>query len=105
MEWVAGEKTKVVGTYPPRKRGWTGYVEKDTAGQTNIYSVEVSVYDTHSRVCMGRRIVELTLSFQVSSINVFGLGSMLHVENPTRVVKDDYLGDTVATQFNITFRF
>lgn len=43
MEWLAGEKTKVVGTYPPRKRGWTGYVEKDTAGQTNIYSVEVSM--------------------------------------------------------------
>jgi hypothetical protein len=42
MEWLAGEKTKVVGTFPPTKRGWTGYVEKDTAGQTNIYSVEVS---------------------------------------------------------------
>lgn len=42
MEWVAGDNTKVVGTFPPRKRGWTGYVEKDTAGQTNIYSVEVS---------------------------------------------------------------
>lgn len=41
MEWLAGEKTKVVGTFPPKKRGWTGYVEKDTAGQTNIYSVEV----------------------------------------------------------------
>nr|POE82488.1 hypothetical protein CFP56_74215 [Quercus suber] len=39
-EWLAGEKTRVVGTYPPRKKGWTGYVEKDTAGQTNIYSVE-----------------------------------------------------------------
>lgn len=42
MEWLAGDKTKVAGTFPPRKRGWTGYVEKDTAGQTNIYSVEVS---------------------------------------------------------------
>ncbi|QHN97585.1 uncharacterized protein DS421_18g628610 [Arachis hypogaea] len=41
MEWLAGEKTRVVGTYPPRKQGWTGYVEKDTAGQTNIYSVEI----------------------------------------------------------------
>lgn len=41
MEWLAGEKTKVVGTFPPKKKGWTGYVEKDTAGQTNIYSVEV----------------------------------------------------------------
>ncbi|CAN6879895.1 unnamed protein product [Brassica oleracea] len=41
MEWLAGEKTKVVGTFPPRKRGWTGYVEKDTAGQTNVYPIEV----------------------------------------------------------------
>lgn len=41
MEWLAGEKTKVVGTFPPRKKEWTGYVEKDTAGQTNIYAVEV----------------------------------------------------------------
>lgn len=46
MEWLAGEKTKVTGTFPPtkRERGWTGYVEKDTAGQTNIYSVEVSSF-------------------------------------------------------------
>jgi hypothetical protein len=22
MEWLAGEKTKVVGTFPPRARGW-----------------------------------------------------------------------------------
>lgn len=36
MEWIIGEETKVVGTYPPRKRGWTGYVEKDTA-LTNKY--------------------------------------------------------------------
>lgn len=41
MEWVASEKTQVVGTYPPKRKGWTGYVEKDTAGQTNIYAVEV----------------------------------------------------------------
>ncbi|KAJ1432604.1 hypothetical protein SESBI_06570 [Sesbania bispinosa] len=41
VEWLAGDKTKVVGTFPPRRKpGWTGYVEKDTAGQTNIYSVE-----------------------------------------------------------------
>lgn len=44
MEWLAGEKTKVTGTFPPRNRGWTGYVEKDTAGQTNIYSIEVSSF-------------------------------------------------------------
>lgn len=41
MEWLAGDKTKVSGTFPPRRREWSGYVEKDTAGQTNIYSVEV----------------------------------------------------------------
>jgi hypothetical protein len=42
-EWLAEERTQVVGTFPPkRKKGWTGLVEKDTAGQTNIYSVEVS---------------------------------------------------------------
>lgn len=47
MEWLAGEKTRVVGTFPPRKKGWTGYIEKDTAGQTNIYSVEVSGFLLH----------------------------------------------------------
>ncbi|MCD7465537.1 3'-5' DNA helicase [Datura stramonium] len=54
MEWVAGDKTKVVGTFPPRKpRGWTGYVEKDTAGQTNIYSVEPAVYVAESAISSG----------------------------------------------------
>uniref|UniRef100_A0A803MLB0 Uncharacterized protein n=1 Tax=Chenopodium quinoa TaxID=63459 RepID=A0A803MLB0_CHEQI len=41
VEWLAEEKTQVVGTFPLRKKGWTGYTEKDTAGQTNIYSVEL----------------------------------------------------------------
>ncbi|CAN8237086.1 unnamed protein product [Cochlearia groenlandica] len=54
MEWLAGEKTKVVGTYPPRKqRGWTGYVEKDTAGQTNVYSIEPAVYVAESAISSG----------------------------------------------------
>ncbi|KAJ4978003.1 hypothetical protein NE237_008783 [Protea cynaroides] len=53
MEWLAGEKTKVVGTFPPRKKGWTGYVEKDTAGQTNIYSVEPAVYIAESVISSG----------------------------------------------------
>ncbi|KAL1300678.1 uncharacterized protein LOC107613902 [Arachis ipaensis] len=53
MEWLAGEKTRVVGTYPPRKQGWTGYVEKDTAGQTNIYSVEPAVYVAESAISSG----------------------------------------------------
>lgn len=66
MEWLAGEKTKVVGTFPPRKpRGWTGYVEKDTAGQTNVYSIEVgtsyilhlSIHSSRSTpVCKSQRV-------------------------------------------------
>ncbi|KAJ4846436.1 hypothetical protein Tsubulata_037273 [Turnera subulata] len=51
--WLAEERTKVVGTYPPRTRGWTGYVEKDTAGQTNIYSVEPAVYVAESALSSG----------------------------------------------------
>ncbi|WCJ39190.1 Protein MAINTENANCE OF PSII UNDER HIGH LIGHT 1 [Euphorbia peplus] len=53
MEWLAGEKTRVVGTFPPRKRGWTGFVEKDTAGQNNIYSVEPAVYVSESVLSSG----------------------------------------------------
>lgn len=53
MEWVAEEKTKVVGTFPPLTKRWTGYVEKDTAGQTNIYSVEPTVYVSESAISSG----------------------------------------------------
>ncbi|CAH1443928.1 unnamed protein product [Lactuca virosa] len=53
MEWLAGEKTKVAGTFPPRRREWSGYVEKDTAGQTNIYSVEPAVYVAESAISSG----------------------------------------------------
>ncbi|XP_075492277.1 protein MAINTENANCE OF PSII UNDER HIGH LIGHT 1-like [Primulina tabacum] len=53
VEWLAGDKTKVVGTFPPHKRGWTGYVEKDTAGQNNIYSVEPAVYLAESAISSG----------------------------------------------------
>ncbi|XP_054813835.1 protein MAINTENANCE OF PSII UNDER HIGH LIGHT 1 [Prosopis cineraria] len=53
VEWLAGDRTKVVGTFPPKKRGWTGYVEKDTAGQTNIYSVEPAVYVAESAISSG----------------------------------------------------
>ena len=35
VEWLASKKTKVVGTFPPKKRGWTSYVEKDTAGSSS----------------------------------------------------------------------
>ncbi|XP_030534600.1 protein MAINTENANCE OF PSII UNDER HIGH LIGHT 1 [Rhodamnia argentea] len=53
MEWLAGDKTKVAGTFPPKKKGWTGYVEKDTAGQTNIYSVEPAIYIAESAISSG----------------------------------------------------
>nr|AMN87013.1 hypothetical protein [Paspalum vaginatum] len=52
-EWLAEERTRVVGTFPPRKKGWTGLVEKDTAGQTNIYSVEPMVYVAESAISSG----------------------------------------------------
>ncbi|TXG61827.1 hypothetical protein EZV62_013190 [Acer yangbiense] len=35
VEWLAGKKMKLVGTFPPKKRGWTGFVEKDTAGSSS----------------------------------------------------------------------
>ncbi|KAK0572266.1 hypothetical protein LWI29_028880 [Acer saccharum] len=35
IEWLACEKTKLVGTFPPKKRSWTGYVEKDIAGSSS----------------------------------------------------------------------
>ncbi|KAL5720466.1 3'-5' DNA helicase [Ranunculus cassubicifolius] len=53
MEWLAGEKTKISGTFPPKKKGWTGYVEKDTAGQTNVYAVEPQVYIAESLISSG----------------------------------------------------
>ncbi|PKA66761.1 hypothetical protein AXF42_Ash003416 [Apostasia shenzhenica] len=53
MEWLAGDRTKIIGTFPPRKGGWTGYVVKDTAGQTNIYSVEPAVYVAQSAISSG----------------------------------------------------
>ncbi|XP_076927422.1 protein MAINTENANCE OF PSII UNDER HIGH LIGHT 1-like [Bidens hawaiensis] len=53
VEWLAGEKTKVAGTFPPRRREWSGYVEKDTAGQTNIYSVEPAIYVAESAISSG----------------------------------------------------
>jgi len=52
-EWLAEERTQVVGTFPPKKKGWTGLIEKDTAGQTNIYSVEPVVYVAESAISSG----------------------------------------------------
>ncbi|KAL6634163.1 hypothetical protein ACP70R_026834 [Stipagrostis hirtigluma subsp. patula] len=52
-EWLAEERTQVVGTFPPKKKRFTGLVEKDTAGQTNIYSVEPMVYVAESAISSG----------------------------------------------------
>jgi hypothetical protein len=55
-KWEAEEKTKLAGTYSPvaqNERRWTGYIEKDTAGQTNIYSVEPTVYVAESAISTG----------------------------------------------------
>ncbi|KAH9571215.1 hypothetical protein CY35_02G082600 [Sphagnum magellanicum] len=56
MKWEAEEKTKLAGTFSPvaqNERRWTGYIEKDTAGQTNIYSVEPSVYVAENAISTG----------------------------------------------------
>lgn len=56
MKWEAEEKTKLAGTYSPvaqNERRWTGYIEKDTAGQTNIYSVEPTVYVAENAISTG----------------------------------------------------
>lgn len=56
MKWEAEEKTKLAGTYSPvaqNERRWTGYIEKDTAGQTNIYSIEPTVYVAENAISTG----------------------------------------------------
>jgi len=56
MDWKTEDNTKVAGTYPPMARSerkWTGYVEKDTAGQTNIYAVEPTIYVAESAISTG----------------------------------------------------
>lgn len=52
-EESGSEKTNAVGTLPGLKRRWTGYIEKDTAGQKNIYSVEPDVYVAESAISSG----------------------------------------------------
>ncbi|EFJ08142.1 hypothetical protein SELMODRAFT_149815 [Selaginella moellendorffii] len=55
MDWKAEENTKVVGTFPPigKQNRVTGYVEKDSAGQTNVYAVEPPVYVAESAISTG----------------------------------------------------
>lgn len=56
MDWKTEDNTKVTGTSPPlarQEKKWTGYVEKDTAGQTNIYAVEPTIYVAESAISTG----------------------------------------------------
>lgn len=56
LDWKTEDNSKVAGTYPPlarQERKWTGYVEKDTAGQTNIYAVEPTIYVAESAISTG----------------------------------------------------
>ncbi|KAK9068858.1 hypothetical protein SSX86_012974 [Deinandra increscens subsp. villosa] len=72
MEWLAGEKTQVTGTFPPRRREWSGYVEKDTAGQTNIYSVEPAVYVAESAISSGTSGTSADGSENTAALFAFG---------------------------------
>ncbi|KAM7265271.1 hypothetical protein ACFE04_002954 [Oxalis oulophora] len=108
MEWVAEEKTKVVGTFPPRNRGrgWTGYVEKDTAGQTNIYSVEPVVYVAENAISSGTAGSSSDGSENTLAISVFlaliciaGASSVLlqvDKKSPTVVQTAEYSGPSLS---------
>lgn len=77
MEWAVEERTKVLGTFPPTtKRKWTGYVEKDTAGQTNIYSVEPTMYVAESPISSGEAGTSTNGAENTAAIS-FGLGLIL----------------------------
>nr|ABK25777.1 unknown [Picea sitchensis]ACN40485.1 unknown [Picea sitchensis] len=85
MEWAFEERTKVLGTFPPTtKQRWTGYVEKDTAGQTNIYSVEPTMYVADSAISSGEAGTSTTgadnkvaISFGLALIFLAGSSSVL----------------------------
>ncbi|KAI3676635.1 hypothetical protein L1987_86247 [Smallanthus sonchifolius] len=72
VEWLAGEKTKVSGTFPPRRRDWSGYVEKDTAGQTNIYSIEPAIYVAESAISSGTSGTSADGSENTAALVAFG---------------------------------
>eukprot|EP00249_Psilotum_nudum_P008113 c21050_g1_i1 orf=158-820(+) len=85
-EWVAEDNTRVSGTYPPlsrqQMRRWTGYVEKDTAGQTNIYSVEPTMYVAENEIGSDISTDDanqntLAISFGLGSIIIAGATSVL----------------------------
>ncbi|XP_068648982.1 protein MAINTENANCE OF PSII UNDER HIGH LIGHT 1 [Aristolochia californica] len=109
VEWLAGEKTKVVGTYPPRRKGWTGYVEKDTAGQTNIYSVEPAVYIAESAISSGsagtssagaENTVAIVAGLALFSV-VAASSVLIQVSNsPAQVQTLDYSGPSLSYYVN-----
>ncbi|XP_062080715.1 protein MAINTENANCE OF PSII UNDER HIGH LIGHT 1 [Humulus lupulus] len=111
MEWLAGDKTQVVGTYPPRKKGWTGYVEKDTAGQTNIYSVEPAVYVAESAISSGTAGTSsdgaentAAIAAGIALVSVAAASSILlqvSKTNPPPVVKTaEYSGPSLSYYIN-----
>ncbi|KAE8038453.1 hypothetical protein FH972_010961 [Carpinus fangiana] len=109
MEWLAGEKTKVVGTFPPRRQGWTGYVEKDTAGQTNIYSVEPAVYVAESAISSGTAGsssdgAENTVAIATGLALIFVAGAssiLLQVsKSPPQVQTVEYSGPSLSYYVN-----
>ncbi|XP_020591950.1 uncharacterized protein LOC110032615 [Phalaenopsis equestris] len=109
MEWLAGDRTKVVGTFPPRKRGWTGYVEKDTAGQTNIYSIEPSVYVAESSISSGNagtsaegaeNIAAITAGLALISIAAASSVLIQVNKNEPQVQRVDYSGPPLSYYIN-----
>ncbi|PWA93655.1 hypothetical protein CTI12_AA069130 [Artemisia annua] len=105
MEWLAGEKTKVAGTFPPRRRDWSGYVEKDTAGQTNIYSVEPAVYVAESALSSGTSGTSADGSENTAALFAFGAliavasasAILLQVgKNPPQIQTLDYSGPSLS---------
>ncbi|KAG6477436.1 hypothetical protein ZIOFF_066691 [Zingiber officinale] len=80
VEWLAAERTKVVGTFPPRNKGWTGYVEKDTAGQTNIYSVELLLDKQMLSECFKYfYVADSVISSGTAGISVDGTGNTVAI--------------------------
>ncbi|XP_071702760.1 protein MAINTENANCE OF PSII UNDER HIGH LIGHT 1 [Rutidosis leptorrhynchoides] len=105
VEWLAGEKTKVSGTFPPRRRDWSGYVEKDTAGQTNIYSVEPAVYVSESAISSGTSGTSADGSENTAALLAFGsilaiaaASSILFqvAKNPPQIQTLDYSGPSLS---------
>ncbi|XP_030465728.1 protein MAINTENANCE OF PSII UNDER HIGH LIGHT 1 [Syzygium oleosum] len=105
VEWLAGEKTKVVGTFPPKKKGWTGYVEKDTAGQTNIYSVEPTIYIAESAISSGtagssadgaENTVAIAAGLALISIAAASSVLLLVSKNEPQVQKAVYSGPSLS---------